>query len=203
LVENIRSARRFIASLKIRDVSAIKFEVFNKNTDLSQISILLQPLENGISIGIISEAGCPAIADPGSIIVKWAHQQAVRIIPLAGPSSIMLALMASGLNGQHFEFHGYLPVDKAQREKNIRLLEKESANTGKTQIFMETPYRNQNLAEHLVELCKGETLICLASDITASTESIVTKSAAKWRNNLPALHKRPTIFLMNAGSAHY
>ncbi|GJM28163.1 MAG: S-adenosylmethionine-dependent methyltransferase [Cyclobacteriaceae bacterium] len=203
LVENIRSARRFISSLNIRDVSTIEFEVFNKHTANSEISALMSPIERGLSIGVISEAGCPAIADPGNRIVLWAHHHQIRVVPLSGPSSIILALMASGLNGQHFEFHGYLPIDKTLRLKKIKLLENESLKTGQTQIFMETPYRNQSLAVQLVEQCNLETLICFASDITDTSEAIITTTVEKWRNHLPDLHKKPTIFLMQARSSHF
>ena len=203
LVENIRSARRFIASLKIRDVSTIEFKVFDKKTSESQLGKLLAPLQSGSPVGVISEAGCPAIADPGSKIVKWAHQHQIRVVPLSGPSSIFLALMGSGLNGQHFEFHGYLPIDKAMRAKTITQLERESSRTGKCQIFMETPYRNTAMAESLIRHCKEDTAICLAIDLTSADELIVTKTVHQWKKGLPELQKKPTIFLLQANSTYF
>ena len=198
LVENIRSARRFIASLKIRDVSSIDFKVFDKNTKESELGELMTPLQSGNPIGIMSEAGCPAIADPGNKIVRWAHQHQVQVKPLSGPSSIFLALMGSGMNGQQFEFHGYLPIDKAARAKRIVQLEKESLQTGKCQIFMETPYRNIALAESLLRHCGKDTEICFASGLTSKDELIETKTVHQWRAALPDLQKKPTIFLLQA-----
>ena len=198
LVENVRTARRFISSLKLRVVSELHFEVFNKHTDEQEINKLLSPLRNGQSIGVISEAGCPAIADPGNQIVQWAHRNKVKVTPLVGPSSLILALMASGMNGQHFEFHGYLPIDKILRLKKIQSIENESLITGKTQIFMETPYRNRALAEALLDSCANQTNICFACNLSSSTEEVRTKKVSEWRGQLPDLHKIPTIFLLHA-----
>ena len=202
LVENIRTSRRFIASLKIRDVSELHFEVVDKRTTHSELEKLLQPVKDGHSVGIISEAGCPVVADPGSNVVKWAHQNQIQVIPLTGPSSILLALIASGMNGQHFEFHGYLPIDANARAKKLRSLEKESTVTGKTQIFMETPYRNQALLKALMEQCQSSTLLCVASNLTATDEMVRTKRVDEWRTKPPDLHKKPTIFLLQTASKH-
>jgi len=203
VVENIRTARRFISALKIKDVSTLHFEQFDKDSDPLKIPVIMAPAMNNQSIGIISEAGCPAVADPGNLLVRWAHNKGIKVVPLSGPSSILLALMGSGMNGQHFEFHGYLPIEKADRAKILKQLERDSARTGKTQIFMETPYRNNKLAQTLVEQCRDETLICFASEITGESESILTKSAVEWRGNLLDLHKRPTIFLLQARSGQF
>ena len=198
LVENVRTARRFISSLKLRPVSELHFEVFNKRTEDHEINELLSPLRNGQSVGIISEAGCPAIADPGNLIVQWAHRNKVKVTPLVGPSSVILALMASGMNGQHFEFHGYLPIDKVLRTKKIKSIESESRKSGKTQIFMETPYRNRTLAEALLEGCADQTNICFACNLSSLTEDVRTKTVSEWKGQLPDLHKNPTIFLLQA-----
>ncbi len=203
VAENIRTARRFISSLQLKDVSTLNFEVFDKHTDIGLIPELMAPLMDHKPVGVISEAGCPAIADPGNLIVQWAHKNGVQVVPLSGPSSIILALMGSGLNGQHFEFHGYLPIEKHDRIKKIRQLESESSRSGKTQIFMETPYRNRDLAGQLVEVCKDETLVCFATEITSESESILTKTAVEWHGNLPDLHKKPTIFLIQARSSRF
>ena len=198
LVENLRTARRFISSLKVRPVSELEFRVYNKNSTEAEMSHLMAPVIKGTDAGIISEAGCPAVADPGSSIVCWAHRRHIRVVPLVGPSSILLALMGSGMNGQHFEFHGYLPIDKPQRVKKIKYLERESHKTGKCQIFMETPYRNMALAVSLIESCQANTLICIATGITSPGESIITRSVTQWKGNLPDLHKIPAIFIMQA-----
>lgn len=202
LVENVRTARRFIASLKIRDVSTIDFKVLDKRTSMAQLDELLVPLKSGYSVGIISEAGCPAIADPGNKVVTWAHQHGIKVAPLVGPSSILLALMGSGLNGQHFEFHGYLPIDKIRRAKTIKYLEQESSKTGKCQIFMETPYRNRAMAESLLKYCQGDTLVCFAVELTSKNERILTKTVNQWKRGLPELHKKPVIFLIQANSSN-
>ncbi len=198
LVENVRTARRFISSLGVKNVSELHFEVFDKHTPDHKLIELLSPLRKGRSVGVISEAGCPAIADPGNKIAQWAHQNKVVVTPLVGPSSIILALMASGLNGQHFEFHGYLPIDKTLRARKIKSIESDSLKIGKTQIFMETPYRNRALADALLEVCANQTSLCFACNISSSTEDIRTKTVSEWKGNLPDLPKTPTIFLLQA-----
>ena len=200
LVENVRTTRRFISSLKVRDVSELHFEIFNQHSEEREVEELVSPLKLGKSIGLISEAGCPAIADPGNLVVQWAHRNDVKVTPLSGPSSIFLALMASGLNGQNFEFHGYLPIDKSLKIKKIKSLESESKKSGKTQIFMETPYRNEALIAALLNCCRTDTKICLASNLTADNEMVSTKTVAEWKREFPKLQKVPAIFLMQAGS---
>ncbi|MDH3708387.1 MAG: SAM-dependent methyltransferase [Cyclobacteriaceae bacterium] len=198
LAENIRNARRFISSLKIKPVDQLHFEQLDKNTSDQQLAELVAPLMEGQSLGIISEAGCPGVADPGSMVVAWAHKQGIAVIPLVGASSILLALMASGLNGQHFEFHGYLPIEGRQRQRTIKRLENESAKNRKTQIFMETPYRNQALMTALVQFCQESTKICVACNLTAEDELVRTMTVAHWKKSLPDLHKKPAIFLLLA-----
>jgi len=152
----------------------------------------------GTDAGLVSEAGCPAVADPGALLVRRAHQRGVRVVPLVGPSSILLALMASGLNGQSFTFHGYLPVDATERSKRLRELDAQSRRARQTQLFIETPYRNKALLEALLVNCAPSTLICVAVDLTLPTEQIVTRAASEWKLDLLDLHKRPALFLMLA-----
>jgi 16S rRNA (cytidine1402-2'-O)-methyltransferase len=199
LTENIRTSRRFLSSLKLGLViEDLKLEELSKKTPDAALDKLLAPLKQGIDIGIISEAGCPAVADPGARAVAWAHQNGVKVSPLVGPNSILLALMGSGLGGQKFQFHGYLPVKRAERKKAIQELER-LADRG-TQLFMETPYRNQPLLEDLVATCQPDTLLCIAANITASTEYIHTKPIAHWKKQLPDLHKQPAIFALGRSS---
>ena len=159
---------------------------------------LLKPLHDGRSLGLLSEAGCPAIADPGASLVEAAHQAGFRVVPLVGPSSITLALMASGLEGQRFAFCGYLPRDKAERETRIRELEKRSQQENETEIFIETPYRNDAMMESLLSTCRPSSLLCVAADLTLPTESIVTKNVGQWRRAGAAIGRRPAVFLLLA-----
>ena len=160
---------------------------------------LLAPLLAGIDVGLISEAGCPAVADPGASLVALAHESGVQVIPLVGPSSILLALMGSGLSGQNFAFHGYLPAKEEARQKKIRELEKDSIREKRTQIFIETPYRNRQMLETLVRDCSEQTRICVATDLTLTSESIATCTPAEWRKQgLPEIDRRPTVFLLQA-----
>ena len=198
LVENVRNARRYISSLKIKPVEPLQFTLLNKHTSPKEIEEMVQPLKEGYSVGIISDAGCPGIADPGSLVVAWGHKHGIPIVPLVGPSSILLALMASGMNGQSFEFRGYLPIESSERKKAIKQLESESLKISKTQIFMETPYRNQALFEDLLRHCHSQTRLCVARDLTSHNQFIATRSVAQWKSSLPDLHKKPTIFLMQA-----
>lgn len=195
LTENIRTARRYISSLKLDiTIESLNFEVLDKKTNKSQLKDLMNPLFLGSNIGILSEAGCPGIADPGALAVELAHQHRIRVVPLVGPSSILLALMGSGFNGQSFVFHGYLPIDKKQRGASIRKLEKDAQKLRQTQIFMDTPYRNQQLFSDLLNICSGETLLSVAKDISGSEEEIRTMSVHQWKKENPQLHKVPVIF---------
>jgi len=198
IVENIRTARRFLRKIGYRkDFDTVRFFEMSKHTDPVEFMPFLDPLEGGLDMGLMSEAGMPCVADPGALIVARAHEKGYRVVPLTGPSSIFLALMASGFNGQKFQFHGYLPIDRKDREKAIRDLERQALANRHTQIFMETPYRNNQLMETIVHVCKSETLLCIASMITHETmESIQTKTVGEWRKKMPDLHKLPAIFLI-------
>jgi len=197
IVENIRNARRFIIKCGYSgSIDDIVFFELNKHTQAKDIPSFIEPCKIGTNIGLISEAGVPAVADPGNEICKLAHDQNIRVVPLSGPSSIILSLMASGLNGQNFAFHGYLPIDKSQRIKRIKSLDAEIRKTGQTQIFIETPYRNDQLLKDLVKSCSPDTKLCLACDLTMKNEYISTKPIAEWKKNKATFHKRPCIFLI-------
>lgn len=198
LVENLRTARRYISSLKLDlTIEELNFEILDKKTNAHKTALLLQPIFEGHDIGIISEAGCPGIADPGAVAVAHAHQKGVQVVPLSGPSSMFLALMASGFNGQSFAFHGYLPIDKKGRVDALKMLEAESGRFKRTQIFMETPFRNNQLLEDLKQHLNPNTKLCIAKNITGKDELVVTKSIAEWRKTKIDLHKIPTVFVMD------
>lgn len=197
IVENVRSARRFLkAADRNINIDELAFYELNKHTTPDQIASFLEPMKQGESIGVISEAGCPAVADPGSDIVAIAQRRGYEVVPLVGPSSILMALMGSGFNGQRFAFLGYLPIDDAARVQAIRDLEHRLYTTGETQIFIETPYRNNKLADELLRLCKPQTKLCIACNLTSSEALVRTKSLAEWKGKLPDLHKKPTIFVL-------
>ncbi|WP_132050716.1 SAM-dependent methyltransferase [Pseudocnuella soli] len=195
-VEQERTARRFLKLLwkemVIDDYAWHNMQEVTPNVRNS----LVQAIKTGKTIGIISEAGCPGVADPGQALVAIAQEMGAVVKPLVGPSSILLALMASGMNGQRFQFVGYLPIDVAQRSKLIKELEAESRQRGTTQIFIETPYRNNQLLETLTKILAPQTKICVAVDLTAPTENVQTKTAQQWKASMPQLHKRPAIFLI-------
>jgi 16S rRNA (cytidine1402-2'-O)-methyltransferase len=195
-VENVRTARRFIRSLHAKLViEDIQFSEIDKRAG-PDAKLLRTWLKEGKQVGVMSEAGCPGIADPGSALVTIAHSMGVQVVPLTGPSSILLALMASGLNGQSFAFNGYLPVKELERGKAIKEMEARSAKERQTQIFIETPYRNTHLLQDLLKHCAGGTHICIAQHITAANEFIRTKTVAEWKKEMPALAKEPAVFLM-------
>lgn len=197
-VENERSARRFLKSIW-REMVIEDYQWFTiHKAEAAVQQQFIRLLKEGKNIAIISEAGCPGIADPGQILVQAAQQIEATVKPFVGPSSILLSLMASGMNGQHFQFHGYLPIDNMARKNKIKELEAESATKKCTQIFIETPFRNNQLIQEIVQSCKGTTLFCIATDITAPAEVIKTKSIAQWKNNMPDYHKRLCIFLLQA-----
>ena len=180
LVESIRTARRYISSLKLGLViDDLRFETLDKNTSIEDCIDLIQPILEGENAGIISESGCPGIADPGARLVHMAHQFNIKCIPIVGPSSILMALMASGFNGQSFAFHGYLPIDKKDRQQRIKGLEKESKEKDQTQIFMDTPYRNEQLLVDILKVARKDTFLCIARDITGEKELVITKSIGK------------------------
>lgn len=200
VVENVQSALKFLnwAGDTIPDYN-IEFRQLNKNTPDIEIYSFLKPLKAGRDVGLMSEAGAPAVADPGAKLVKMAHQNGIKVVPLVGPSSILLALMASGFNGQEFAFHGYLPVDRKKRVQNLVQLEGESRRHNRTQIFMEAPHRNNEMLNSILDTVNESTRICTATDLTLETEEIISKTAADWKKTpLPALHKRPTIFVLYA-----
>ena len=199
IVENEKTARRFIKKISPRKSQGdLRINALNKFTEPELIPSFLDPCFAGFNVGILSEAGCPAIADPGAEVVKIAHEKNIEVVPLVGPSSILMALMASGLNGQSFAFNGYLPIDKRSRKAAIRRFEKHSENSGQSQIFIETPYRNNSLLEELLQTLKSDTLLCIATDITLVSESIRTQRIADWQKENIDLHKRPTIFIVQA-----
>ncbi|WP_313373865.1 SAM-dependent methyltransferase [Chishuiella sp.] len=199
VVENEKSARKFIKQVCPDKVqSDLDIYILNKATEPEEMFDLIKLLDKGISFGIISEAGLPAIADPGAQLVKIAQEKRIQVVPLVGPSSILLALMASGMNGQKFAFHGYLPIDKTERKKRLSYLENESAKTGVAQIFMETPYRNNQMVDDLTKILHSDTKICVACHITLDDEDIRTLTIQEWRTEKYDFHKRPAIFVMQA-----
>lgn len=199
IVENEKSARRFIKKITPRKTqSQLEIYLLNKYTEPEILPDYLQACLQGQDTGVLSEAGCPGIADPGAAIVKLAHTNGIRVVPLVGPSSIILTLMASGLNGQNFAFNGYLPIDAQERRKILKSLEKKSRELGQTQLFMETPYRNDKLFTELIRSLRPDTLLCIAADLTLKTEWIRTRTISQWSDLTPELHKRPAIFAIQA-----
>ena len=197
IVEEIRTARRYLKRVDTSiNIDELNFNELNEHTRKQGLEELLAPLFNGFDVGIISEAGCPGVADPGAELVKLAHEKNIRVIPLVGPSSVLLALMASGMNGQNFAFLGYLPVKKIDRIKKIREIEKQSLTENQTQIFIEAPYRNIQLLEDLITTLNENTRLCIAADLTLETEFIRSKTIASWKKAVPDINKRPAIFLI-------
>lgn len=197
IVENIRSARRFLKKTdKDINIDELTFYELNKHTKPEQIGDYLAPIEKGLHVGIISEAGCPAVADPGSGIVAIAQRKDYKVIPLVGPSSILLSLMASGFNGQSFAFQGYLPVDSAERVRKLKQLENYIYHDHQTQIFIETPYRNQKLAEDIIKHCSPTTKLCIAMNLTCDNEFVKTMTVKQWQKQLPDMGKQLCIFLL-------
>lgn len=197
IVEDTRNARRFISSLRAGiTIEDLQFFEMAKHSNFEHLEEVLSKLKSGENVGLLSEAGCPAVADPGSRVVAWCQEQNIRAVPMVGASSILLALMASGFNGQSFCFQGYLPIDKQERIQRIKHLEKLVYIEKQTQIFIETPFRNDSLLEAIVQTCQSHTLLCIASDITDKKEKIITKSVGFWKKNKPNLHKIPCVFLL-------
>lgn len=203
IVENVREARRFIRrALPQADISRLHFVELNRHTDLTGISHWLDPLRQGMPVGLLSDAGCPAVADPGAVIVDIVQRERLRVVPLVGPSSILLGLMASGFNGQGFAFHGYLPIDDHQRATAIRALEDSSARHDMTHIFIETPYRNNRMLRTLIATLRDNTRICVAADLThPAHESVISRTVREWKKNINTMDydKRPAVFLIYAG----
>jgi 16S rRNA (cytidine1402-2'-O)-methyltransferase len=197
IVENEKTARRFLkeAGLK-RPQSELIIHDYGKHNRADGTADFFKGLQAGSDVGLMSEAGCPGIADPGAEIVEKAHRMGIKVVPLVGPSSILLALMASGFSGQSFAFHGYLPIEKADRSKRIRELENLSERNDQTQIFIETPFRNNPMLEEILKTAHPKTRLCIACDLTSATEFVQTKTIAEWQKRIPELHKRPAIFLL-------
>jgi 16S rRNA (cytidine1402-2'-O)-methyltransferase len=199
IAENPKSARAFLKQIGMaKPLQDLHIATLNEHTPDAAVAALAAPLLAGHDVGVMSEAGCPGIADPGAKLVRYAHQRAIRVIPLVGPSSILLALMASGLNGQSFAFHGYLPVADAERGKALRELEQQSRRLKQTQVFIETPYRNQKLLLSILGACAGSTMLCIAAEITLAGEDIRTRTVAAWKKSPPQLDRRPALFLLLA-----
>lgn len=197
IAENEKTARHYIKKVvPEKSQPDLKFEILNKHTTRAEFQNFLTPCLNGIDMGLMSEAGCPGIADPGAQVVALAHQKGIRVVPLVGPSSITLSMMASGLNGQNFAFNGYLPIDKAERKSALRELEKLSFERNQAQLFIETPYRNHKLVDDLIKYLHPQTKLCIACEITLPTEYIVTKPIQLWKKEKVDLHKKPTIFII-------
>ncbi len=200
VVENEKSARQFLGLIKhSKPIRELQFATLNEHTDDKTLPDLLKPLLAGHDVGLMSEAGCPAVADPGAKLVALAHQKGIHVAPLVGPSAILMALMASGLNGQSFAFLGYLPVDKAQRAQKLKEIEKRAQTHKETQIFIETPYRNMQMLEAILSTCHVNTRLCIACNVSLPDEMIVTKRISEWKQSvLPDLNKKPTVFLLLA-----
>ena len=198
IVENEKTARRFIkAILPSKKQPELKISVLNKHTEPSEHHDFIKPCLEGKNVGLMSEAGCPGVADPGAAIVKIAHEKGIQVVPLVGPSSILLAIMASGMNGQSFAFNGYLPIDKGEKKNALKNFERLSHEKSQSQLFIETPYRNNKLVEDILQTLQPSTHLCIACDITLSTEYIKTKTVAQWKKEKLDLHNRPAIFIIH------
>jgi 16S rRNA (cytidine1402-2'-O)-methyltransferase len=197
VVEDLRSARRFLKSIdKSINIDELTFDVLNEHTGRGEVEGMLVHAERGEDIGVVSEAGCPGVADPGADIVALSHQKGIEVIPLVGPSSILMSLMASGFNGQNFAFLGYLPIKPDEKARRIKQIESRMYSESQTQIFIEAPYRNNQLLETMLKQLSPDTKVCIAADITLESEYIKTKKVSSWKKSVPNLHKRPTIFLI-------
>ena len=198
IVENEKTARRFIKSINAEKTqSSLILATLNKHTEITEHIAMLDPCLNGINVGLMSEAGCPGVADPGAVIVKIAHEKGIQVIPLVGPSSILMAMMGSGMNGQSFAFNGYLPIDKGDKKSALKNFEKLSNDKNQSQIFIETPYRNNKLFEDLLQTLQPNTHLCIATDITMPSEYIKTHRVTAWKKIKVDLHNRPTIFIIH------
>lgn len=197
IVEDVRSARRFLKKVEASiNIDELTFYPLNKHTSPDDLLGYLKPLQEGHSMGVISEAGCPAVADPGADVVAMAQRKNLKVVPLVGPSSIILSVMGSGFNGQSFAFHGYLPIEAADRIKRLKELEGRIYSENQTQLFIETPYRNNKMMEDIVKTCRPQTKLCIAANITCEGEYIHTKTIREWKGHLPDLTKVPCIFLI-------
>ena len=197
IVENVKTARRHLhaAGVVINDDKP-EFLILDEHTSFNSFPLLLEPLQKGRNVGLMSEAGMPALADPGAEFILLAKQSGFRVIPLPGPSSIIMALVASGLNGQNFAFNGYLPVKRTERIKTIKKLEERACREKQVQIFMETPYRNMAVLDDLIRSCRSRTMLCIATNISSDEEHILTKTISEWKEKLPDIHKKPSVFIL-------
>ena len=203
IVENEKTARRFIKSIHPdKKQPSLIISTLNKHTQVEEYLEMIKPLLNGSNMGLMSESGCPGVADPGAVIVKLAHEKGIQVIPLVGPSSILLAVMASGMNGQSFAFNGYLPIDKNEKKVAIKNLERLSFEKNQSQLFIETPYRNNKILEDILQALQPNTHLCIACDITLPTEFIKTKTVKEWQKNKVDLHNRPCIFIIHKFSSN-
>lgn len=197
IVENEKTARAWLKAMELKTPqSELKLHAFGKHAEKTDMATFFKELENGEDVGLMSEAGCPAIADPGSDVVAAAHNRGVKVVPLVGPNSILLALMGSGFNGQSFVFYGYLPIDKTERSKKLKDLEIASERLNQTQIFIETPFRNNSMLEEILKTCSPHTRLCMAVNLTATDEQIISNSVSQWRMKKYDFHKMPAIFLL-------
>ncbi len=197
IVEDVRSARRFLKKVdKEFDIDGSLFYPLNKHTSPEEISGYLQPLLDGHPMGVISEAGCPAVADPGADVVAIAQRKGLKVVPLVGPSSIILSVMASGFNGQSFAFNGYLPIESGERAKKLKMLEQRVYNEQQTQLFIETPYRNNKMVEEILKTCRPQTRLCIAANLTCEDAYVRTRTLKEWKGQVPDLSKIPCIFLL-------
>lgn len=197
IVEDERSARRFLKKAGLeRPLQEVKLYPIGKHAETQDYTHYLYTALQGKDMGLLSEAGCPGVADPGADIVRLAHEKGIRVVPLVGPSSLLLALMASGMNGQSFCFHGYLPIDKQERRQKLKELERIAKQKKQTQLFIETPFRNDQLLDEVLATCEPGTLLCIACDLTLETELVKTKTVAAWKKEKPDLRKRPAVFLI-------
>lgn len=197
IVEDVRSARRFLKKVnQAIDIDTLHFFVLNQHTSPEEISAFLKPMAAGYDMGVVSEAGCPAIADPGADVVALAQLANYKVVPLVGPSSLLLALMGSGFNGQSFAFSGYLPINPAERSKALKKLESRIYSEDQSQLFIETPYRNMKMLQQILSDCQPNTKLCIAADITLETEFIHTKTIKAWKSQIPDLNKKPCIFIL-------
>jgi 16S rRNA (cytidine1402-2'-O)-methyltransferase len=198
IVENEKTARKFIKLMNPKKVQAgLNISTLNKHTEIKQHLSMIQPCLEGKNIGLMSEAGCPGVADPGAVMVKLAHERGIQVVPLVGPSSILLAIMASGMNGQSFAFNGYIPIDKSEKKTVLKALEKLSVDKNQSQIFIETPFRNNKMLEDIVQALQPDTNLCVATDLTLPTEYIKTMKISAWKKAVVDLHNRPTIFIIH------
>lgn len=201
IVEDLRTARRFLIKAGItKTIDSLTFHLLNEHISGDEVAHYLDGALKGKNVGLLSDAGCPGIADPGAEVIKLAHRKGIKVVPLVGPSSILLALISSGMNGQSFAFHGYLPKKQPDRGNKIRQLETEAIKSGQTQLFIEAPYRNDNIIQDILATCKGDTLLCIAADITLPTEDIRTKTIADWKQEKKSYNDHPAVFLICSGN---